>query len=68
MDSAAPNGGQGKLTDFVYFPWPPIEAGLSISTFLSYLHVVGGFRFVIYTLFAYPLVSERNYPASGISK
>ena len=27
------NRGQGKLTCFLYFLWPPLEAGLSISTF-----------------------------------
>jgi hypothetical protein len=30
IDSAALSGGQVKLTYFMYFPWPPLEAGLSI--------------------------------------
>jgi hypothetical protein len=33
IDSAASSGGQGKLIYFAYFPWPSLEAGLSISTF-----------------------------------
>jgi hypothetical protein len=28
-DSAANIGGQGKLTYFMYFPWPPMGAVLS---------------------------------------
>jgi hypothetical protein len=26
-------GGQGKLTCYMYFPWPPLKAALSISMF-----------------------------------
>jgi hypothetical protein len=28
--NAASREGQGKLTYFLHFPWPPFEAGLSI--------------------------------------
>ena len=30
VDSAASSGHQGKLANFIYFPWPPFEAQLSI--------------------------------------
>jgi hypothetical protein len=39
IDSAASSGGQGKLTHFMYFRWPPLEAALSISSLGSYLRV-----------------------------
>ena len=32
-DIAAWRGGQIKLTHCMYFPWPPIETGLSVATF-----------------------------------
>jgi hypothetical protein len=35
VHSAASSGGQSNLTYFTYIPWPPLEAGLSISTFCS---------------------------------
>jgi len=47
-----------NLTYFVYFPWPPLEAALSISTHLS----------LIYTSLIIRWSSERNYPASSNSK
>jgi hypothetical protein len=39
IDSAVSLGSQGKLTYCMDFPCPPLEAGLSIDTFISYLHV-----------------------------
>jgi len=47
-DSAVSCGGKGKLTHFMYIPWPLLEAGLSWIRFLSYLHVIGSaFIFII---------------------
>jgi hypothetical protein len=38
------SGGKGTPAYFVYFPWPPFEAGLSISTFcVSFIRAEGGF-------------------------
>jgi len=42
IDSAASSGGQGKLTYFIHFPWPPLLAGLSSSVF-CFLHLTGSF-------------------------
>jgi hypothetical protein len=33
IHSAASRRGQGKLKYFMYFPWFPLDAALSISTF-----------------------------------
>ena len=44
------------IPHFIYFPWPPLEAGLSTSTFCFLLPRYES------------LTSERNYPASRISK
>ena len=33
IDSSVSSGGQEKLAYFVYFPWPPLEIGLSLSSF-----------------------------------
>jgi hypothetical protein len=30
IDSAASSGGKGKYMKYVSFPWPPLEAALSI--------------------------------------
>jgi hypothetical protein len=30
IDSPASSGGKGKYTKYVNFPWPPLEAALSI--------------------------------------
>jgi hypothetical protein len=49
-DGATSSGSQSKLTYFMYFPCPPLEARL--QCFVFYLHVA--FE---------PLISERNYPA-----
>ena len=66
IDSGAPSAGQVKLTYFIHFPSHPLEAGLSISPpfigtswepSVSHLHGVYD-----------PLVPERNYPTSSISK
>jgi hypothetical protein len=35
IDSAVSSGNQGEITYFIYFPWPPLEAGLYISKFCS---------------------------------
>jgi len=40
IDSTPSTGGQGRLTYFTYFPWPPLKAGLSNSTSSYYLNVV----------------------------
>jgi hypothetical protein len=29
-ETVASSGGQRKVTHFMYFPWPPLEAGLLI--------------------------------------
>jgi len=50
IDSAASSGGQGKLTYFVYFPWPSREKAV-----VSHFHVASNH-----------LISERNYPTSNI--
>jgi hypothetical protein len=63
INSAAPSGGEEKLTYFMYFPSPPLEAGLSISTFCFFLVTCTRKH-----LFIYPLIYERNYPATSISK
>jgi hypothetical protein len=31
MDSAAITEGKEKLTDFMYFPWPPVQETMLIS-------------------------------------
>jgi hypothetical protein len=36
IESAVSHGGQGKLTYFMYFIWPPLEAGQSISPFFLF--------------------------------
>jgi len=36
IDSAASNGGQGKLEHFMHFSWPPLEATLSIFQFFFF--------------------------------
>jgi len=33
INSDAPRGGKRKPKHFTYFPWPPLETGLTISTF-----------------------------------
>jgi hypothetical protein len=40
---AASSGGHGNLSFFIYFLWPPLEAGLSISMYSLLLHVLWGF-------------------------
>jgi hypothetical protein len=45
--SAASSGGQGRLKYFMYFPWPPLEAGLSILRFVSYLNEIGSYPFLL---------------------
>jgi len=40
-----------KLTYFMYFPSPPLEAGLSISTFCFFLLICTRKLLFIYTLF-----------------
>jgi len=37
IDSAASGGNRGKPRDCMKFLWPPREAVLSISNFISYL-------------------------------
>lgn len=37
------SGSKGTPTYFVYFPWPPLQVGLSISTFrVSFIRVKEG--------------------------
>jgi hypothetical protein len=65
IDSAASIEGREKLTYFVYFPWPPLEARLSIRHFVSYLLVLGS----LYLHVAYErFIFERIYTASSISR
>ena len=45
IDNAASSGGLGELTYFIYFLWPPLEAGLSSSMLFAYLKVLGSFFF-----------------------
>jgi len=45
IDSAASAGSQGEATYFKYFPWPPLEAALSLCL-VPYWHVVGSFCFL----------------------
>jgi len=55
--SAASSGGQGKLTHFMYFPWPPLVTCPLVSIFTSYLHIL-----VTYWS------AKGNYPTSNTSK
>jgi hypothetical protein len=49
IDSAASSGGQEKLKRSSYFSWPPLEAGLSISTFYFLFICAGKIFFLVYT-------------------
>jgi hypothetical protein len=50
INSAASNRSQGKLTYLMYFPWPPLETGLSISTILCYLRLLQSLFFLTHKL------------------
>ena len=49
IGSAASSGAKWKPTYFVYFSWPPLQAGLSIETFCSLLKLGGKLLFLIRT-------------------
>jgi hypothetical protein len=51
IKSAASSGEQGTQTYFMYFPWPPLEADLSISMFCFLFKRGMKLFFRIYTLF-----------------
>jgi hypothetical protein len=56
-DSANSNEDQQKLTYFTYFPWPPLEAGLSASRYVPCSRAA-----------FHPWMSEINYPAPSFIK
>jgi hypothetical protein len=50
IGSVASSGVQGRLTHFMQFPWPPLEAEVSIATF-GFLYKRGRkLLFLIHTL------------------
>jgi len=57
IDSAASSGRQGMLTYLMYSLWPPLEAGLTRSTFCFSIKRGGKLSFLIY-----PLVLMRWSP------
>jgi hypothetical protein len=63
------SGGQWTPAYFVYFPWPPLEAGLSISTFsVSFIRAKEGFV-SHYLHAAYDrFIPDINLSASNINK
>ena len=62
IDSAASTGGQGKIISFGEFPCPPLEAGLQISTFFSFLHVLRSYLFFLYQLFLCSVELRKKLP------
>jgi hypothetical protein len=50
MGSDASSGGQVKSACFIYFPWLPLEAGLSVSPFRFSFTRAGKLSFLICTL------------------
>jgi hypothetical protein len=49
FNNAAQADTKGSLTFFMYFPWPPLKVGLSISTFFSLFNHGRKLLFLIYT-------------------
>ena len=52
----------------MYFPWPPIEARVSVSASCVLFSCARKHLFLTCTLLYDLLISERNYPASNVSK
>ena len=46
LDSAASSGGEGKLTNFVYFPWPRSTRDYQFQGFVRCLHALGSYCFL----------------------
>jgi hypothetical protein len=67
INSAASIEGREKLTYFVYFPWPLLEARLSIQHFVSYLLVLGNLYEYLHVAFE-RFIFERIYTVPRISK